>query len=187
VDPPAPAHRDDEPHRGERQRREQRDREADPHAEHDVGDEQHDGDHRDGRAHQAAQREPVGHVDHVVLLAHPEQDAVQRRGRDEQHGGRGRADQRGEVGGALEAGDLVEARRERHREQEREEDLHAGLDDAHLLEQLDEVAVQPLGVRLVAVRERTGAHGPQPRSTFDPGTMSSRPSGQRTHALWPPS
>ena len=23
--------------------------------------------------------------------------------------------------------------------------------------------------------------------TFEPGTMSSRPSGQRTHALWPPS
>jgi hypothetical protein len=27
----------------------------------------------------------------------------------------------------------------------------------------------------------------QPRSTLDPGTMSSRPSGQRTQALWPPS
>ena len=25
------------------------------------------------------------------------------------------------------------------------------------------------------------------RSTFEPGTMSSRPSGQRTQALWPPS
>jgi hypothetical protein len=35
-------------------------------------------------------------------------------------------------------------------------------------------------------RGRRGGRA-QPRSTFEPGTMSSRPSGQRTQALWPPS
>ena len=34
---------------------------------------------------------------------------------------------------------------------------------------------------------RRSSTGAQPRSTRLPGTMSSRPSDQRTHALWPPS
>ena len=37
------------------------------------------------------------------------------------------------------------------------------------------------------VRPRLGGRYPAVRSTREPGTMSSRPSGQRTQALWPPS
>src|SRR5436189_240029 len=41
-----------------------------------------------------------------------------------------------------------EARREGKPEQEGKQDLYAGLDDPHLLEQLDEVAIEALGLRL---------------------------------------
>jgi hypothetical protein len=44
---------------------------------------------------------------------------------------------------------LPEARGERQPQQECEEDLDAGLGDAHLLEELDEIAVAPLEVGLV--------------------------------------
>src|SRR6266545_1154433 len=51
----------------------------------------------------------------------------------------------------LEAGDLTEALGEGQCEQEREQDLHARLGDAQLLEQLVEVAVEPLQLAFLAL------------------------------------
>ena len=48
---------------------------------------------------------------------------------------------------------------------------------------------RPVGIlsRAIATDPRPSAAAERyPRSTFDPGTMSSEPSGQRSHALWPP-
>src|SRR5258706_510789 len=45
--------------------------------------------------------------------------------------------------------DISEAGAEGQRQQEREQDLHSGLGDPQLLQQVAEVAVQPFGLRLV--------------------------------------
>ncbi len=57
-------------------------------------------------------------------------------------------------------------------ERERGGDLSAGPGARHL----------PLLIERERERESYA-----PRTTCEPGTMSSAPSGQRTHALWPPS
>ena len=101
---------------------------------------------------------------------------MHRRRRDQQDRRGRRADERREVGAALEARDLVEARRERHREQEREQDLHAGLDDAHLLQELDEVAVEALRVGLVAQAARRGGERRGRRGSPAGGGVARRPS-----------
>src|SRR5204862_8364517 len=64
-------------------------------------------------------------------------------------GGRG---QDREVEVALAGRQVLEPDAERHDQQEREQDLYAGRDDAQLAEKLAEVAVHPLELRLVAMQ-----------------------------------
>jgi hypothetical protein len=106
-------------------------------------------------------------------------------GRDEQHRRGAEPIERGEVARRAGSRDLVEARRERHGQQEREQDLHAGLDDADLLQQLDEVAVEALDVGLVALaaarsrrarrrrRARSAPPAASPRATLSRAAPSS--------------
>ena len=63
-----------------------------------------------------------------------EQDAVHRHRPDEQRGGDGGREQRADVQPVLELGDLLEPLGERQGQQEREQELHAGLGDAQLLQ-----------------------------------------------------
>ena len=60
-----------------------------------------------------------------------------------------------EVDVLLEVGRLVPGGREGDRQEEGEEDLHAGDGDADLLEQLHELAVEALGLGLLAVGDRS--------------------------------
>ena len=73
-----------------------------------------------------------------------EQDPVHRGRRDQQAGGQGGHQQGDDVGPALDVVDPAEPLGERQRQQEREQDLDAGLRDAQLLQHLDHVAVGPL-------------------------------------------
>jgi hypothetical protein len=59
-------------------------------------------------------------------------------------GGKRRGHQRHEVDASLGGGEVLEPLHERQREQEREQDLRARLGHPQLLQQLAEVAVQPL-------------------------------------------
>ena len=70
--------------------------------------------------------------------------------RDQACGGRRREQQRHEVDGALERRDVGEALLERHDEQEGEQHLNARKRDPQLLEELLEIAVEPLLLALVA-------------------------------------
>jgi len=81
----------------------------------------------------------------------------------------------------------VEGRRDRRPRVRRDE-----MQDARALQGLGggceafELLVAVVGEPTATNRQRLEVE-PQPRTTLDPGTMSSLPSGQRTHALWPPS
>jgi hypothetical protein len=81
-----------------------------------------------------------------------QQRAVHRQ-RQQEHAGE---QQRGEVHVALEAVDPLEALLERHGEQEAEQDLHARHDDAQLVEQLQQLPVEPLALVLVLARGELG-------------------------------
>jgi hypothetical protein len=74
---------------------------------------------------------------------------VERDRRDDHRGGARGGDQRDDVGVPLEVVRLRETAAERQCQQEREEDLHAGLGDPQLLEKIREVAVPPLLLGLV--------------------------------------
>jgi hypothetical protein len=80
-----------------------------------------------------------------------EQEPVHGDGGDEQRRGHGRGHEREHVHATLERVDRREPVHERQREQEREQDLHPGLSDTQLLQQLGEVAVGPLQGGLRAV------------------------------------
>jgi hypothetical protein len=114
----------------------------------DFGHQQDRAGHRQGQEHQSDDRETVGHLDEVDLLVAAEQDAVVRDGSDDERRRAGRQQERHEVDDALELRDLHEPLRERKRQQEREQDLHAGLRDPQLLEQLEHV---PVGPRVLAL------------------------------------
>jgi len=89
---------------------------------------------------QAEDRHRVGVLDDLGLVPAPEQQPVQGRRRD-QHGRAQRgADQDEEVHVLVEARDPVERLRERHGEQEPEQDLHARRRDADLLEEFQQPA-----------------------------------------------
>src|SRR6185503_9467269 len=94
----------------------------------------------------------VADPDHALLVAGPEAQPVVR-ARSSQERDRDRSGQKGDHEHvALERGDARPALRERHGEQEREEDRDAGKYDAQLVQQLDELAIRPLLRRLVVAR-----------------------------------
>jgi hypothetical protein len=84
-----------------------------------------------------------------VLLVVPEEDAMLDRRCQQQHHRERREQERNEEHDALELVDLVEAGRERNRQQEREQHLDARKHHPQLLEELVEVPVQALLLRLV--------------------------------------
>ena len=77
---------------------------------------------------------------------------MKRRRPHEERRRRGDEQQRHEVDDPLEVVDRLEALLERHGQQEAEEHLHAGHDDPQLVEQLDQLAVEPLGFVFVGAR-----------------------------------
>ena len=73
------------------------------------------------------------------------------RGRSDQQGRGDRgAEERQEVDVLLEVGHLAEALRERHAEQEREQHLDAGERDAQLVQELDQLPIEPFLLALIA-------------------------------------
>ncbi len=90
-----------------------------------------------------------GDLEQRLLVAIAEADPVIRARRDQEDGAGKRAEQRHHVRVALQVGHLLEALGERDGEQEGEEHLHAGERHAQLVEELDQLAVDPLLVRLL--------------------------------------
>jgi hypothetical protein len=86
----------------------------------------------------------------VLLVVAAEQQAVLRRRRDRAYRGQRREDERHEVRDPLERADPFEADVEGNDQQEREQDLHAGDDEAQLARELSQVAIEALELRLVA-------------------------------------
>ena len=76
---------------------------------------------------------------------------------DQEHGSGERAQQGDHEGVALQFGGLLEPLRERNREQEGEQHLNTWQRDAQLVQQLDQLAVDPLLMRLL--RHRRGEYG----------------------------
>jgi hypothetical protein len=103
-------------------------------------------------------------MDELLLLAGTEQEPVDRHRRDQQCARPRGAQERDDVQLALELRRLLEPRRERHREEKGEQDLHAGLGDAQLLQQLAQVAVQPLCLRLASRSRVVLLVGPHARA-----------------------
>src|SRR5918993_822967 len=113
-------------------------------AEDEVDDEQHGTRHREREHAEARHREPVARLDEQLSTALAEEHPVEGDRRDDQPGRDDRAGEDGEVDVALEVAELDEAVGERHGQEEPGEDLHAGLGDPDLLEQLVPVAVERL-------------------------------------------
>ena len=108
--------------------------------------------HPDREEDHADDREDVGDLEQRLLVAVAEADPVVRARGDQEDGSGERAQQRHHVRVSLQLGHLLEALAERHREQEGEEHLHAGERHAQLVEELDQLAVDPLLVRLLRHR-----------------------------------
>src|ERR671912_86813 len=113
-------------------------------AEDEVDDEQHGTRHREREHAEAGHREPVARLDEQLSTALAKEHPVEGDRRDDQPGRDDRASEDSEVDVALEVGELDEAVGERHGQEEPGEDLHAGLGDPDLLEQLVPVAVERL-------------------------------------------
>jgi hypothetical protein len=99
------------------------------------------------------QRETIGRQHQLPLEPSLEHQAVEGRRRDQQRVGRGPKDQRTDVDSAFEFGERGKPRGEGDGQQEREQQLHAGLRDPNFLQYLGIVSVQPLGGRLPASHE----------------------------------
>jgi hypothetical protein len=109
-----------------------------------VTHQQHRARDRQRQHGQAEERRPVAALQQRLLVVLPEQHAVLRGRRDVQPGRHRGGEQRREVDVALEVGELGATLLERDHEQEREEELHPGQRHPQLVEQLHELAVDPL-------------------------------------------
>ena len=125
---------------------------------HDSGDrplEDHVGDKEDDRGHPDREedhpddREGIGDLKQRLLVAVAEANpVVGARCNQEDRAGEG-AEQRDHERVALQVGGLAEALRKRDGEQEREQHLDAGERDPQFVEELDQLPVHPLFVRLL--------------------------------------
>ena len=144
-------------------------------AEEDVADEPDRRRHRHAETRHAREEQAVRHPDHVRLVALLPADAMVDRGSHQQDGRDERAEQAGVEDDAKTLRDVREAGRERHGEQEGEQELRSRKRDAQLVEDLDELAVgrapSGLGPRLARARSRGAA------------TMLGRARCGRPHAL----
>ncbi len=117
---------------------------SEQHADHH----QHRHGHGERDTTHASQRQTVRRPDEVPLLAPAEQDPVQRGRGHQQRTRSGGAEQGDEVLDLLEGSHAAEASSKRHRQEEREQHLHARLHDPKLAHQLHEIAVEALQLRL---------------------------------------
>ena len=106
-----------------------------------VGDQRDRADHRQPQEHETGDQQPVGRFDDVGPFALVKAQPVGGGRGDEAGRGGGGGDQRRVEQVPLEQGRLLEALRERHGEQEREQDLHAGERDPQLLQELGHLAI----------------------------------------------
>ena len=97
----------------------------------------------------------VRRLDDELAVAAVEAQAVRGRRRDQADRGQRGAHQGDEVRGALERRDVLEARGERHGQQEREQELHARQRDPELLQELGHLA---LGAFLLALHHSISSH-----------------------------
>ncbi len=115
----------------------------------DVGHQEHDRRHSDRKEDHPDDREDVGDPKQRLLVAVSEADPVVGARRDQEHGAGQSAEERDHVRVALQVRRLLEALRKRDGEQEREQHLDAGERHPQLVEELDQLAVDPLLVRLL--------------------------------------
>ena len=85
----------------------------------------------------------------MLLVAAPPVELVVRGGSDQEGRGGRRAEERQKVDVLLELGHLVEPRRKRQSEQKREQNLDARQRDAQLVQELDQLAVEPFLLALI--------------------------------------
>lgn len=109
---------------------------------------------RDAQKHEACNHDAAEGEDQVLLLVASEQEAVPGGWRDQADSGARREHQGHEVGGALEGLGAIEADVEGDNEQEREQNLNAGDDDAQLAAEPAEVAIVALGLGFAAAVAR---------------------------------
>ena len=121
----------------------------DPVDEH-IEDQEHSSDHRHQQEPEAESDVARGRRDQVGFHPATKHETVERNRTDDARGRQCRRHERAQVDVPLEGGDLGEPAREREREQEGEQDLYPGLKHPHLLQQLTVLAVEPLGLGLVA-------------------------------------
>ena len=114
-----------------------------------VGDEEDDGGHPEREEDHPDDREDVGDLKQRFLVAVAEADPVVRARRDQEDGAGQGAEQRDHERVALQVGRLPEPLRKRDGEQERKQHLDARERHAQLVEELDQLPVDPLLVRLL--------------------------------------
>jgi hypothetical protein len=113
-----------------------------------VGDEQDHRGHRDAEEDEAGDRVLVRGGDDPLLVHLAEPQPVARRGAHQAYAGEHRRQQRHVVDVPLEGRDVDPPLLKRHDEQEREQELDPRNRHAQLLQELLEVAVEPLFLAL---------------------------------------
>ena len=140
----------DEPRRGDDQGEHG---EGDPRgrgAHHDFEDERDDADQQHRHRQESGDEGGVPVRDDDRLRHLPEEDAVQRDGRERDDRAERREHDQGEVEHCLSFTEIGEGRLERKREEESGQDLGARLNDAEFLENLVPVAIRTLGRTLIS-------------------------------------
>ena len=150
----AAAHRKHEPGEGKAADNDGRRDDRGRRAEEVVRDEEHGGSHRDREHSESRNRQPIRGVHDVRLRPELEVQTVDHRRRDQQDRCEQREQQRAQVQRSLETAHRAEALVEGCDEQEREQHLNARQRHAQLPEQLVQVAVVALELRLVAKRRK---------------------------------
>jgi hypothetical protein len=140
--------RQEEPQARDRSRDGRRPANSGERAVQQCRDEVHDSGDTDCERRDTGDRELVRHAQHPLLVALAPTQAMIRRGRTEECGGRCARNERYEVRVPVHAAQLREPGGERHGEQEREQHLHTWQRDPQLGEQLDEFAVSSAFGRL---------------------------------------
>ncbi|HEY2937964.1 MAG TPA: hypothetical protein VGJ25_15275 [Gaiellaceae bacterium] len=108
-----------------------------------MGDEEEARAERHGQCGHAGDRQDVSVPQQLLLVLLPEQDPVVGARRHQQHRRGDRRDERDEVDVSFPPGRPGKAARERDRQQECEQHLNARQRDTELVQELDQLAVDP--------------------------------------------
>ena len=121
----------------------------------------------------------------MLLVSLPPLEAMVGRGRDQERGGGRGAEEGEEVDILLELGHLREALCEGHAEQEREQHLDAGERDAELVQELDQLSIEPF---VLALRTHCVISSPKlPLTTQTERNRAMRIESSVTAISWIPS